>query len=254
MKKISLISLVIGLLFIGKTTFAQDSEYKAFHFGLKVSPALSWFMPDNKKFSNAGSKIGFGYGLMAEFGFSKNYAFSTGLEILNSGGKLNFPTTPDNAYYTKPTETDTFLLSKRIYWLRYVNIPLHLKLKTNQIGSMTYFGEFGFDASILWKARANDDGNFLSQSATTRQDVDIAKDVNFIRLALNVGLGAEYNLSGSTSLVFSVNYNNGFTNALKKNSKDLFLYNSYDSDRKKTLPLIQNAVFNYVGLTVGVLF
>ncbi len=252
MKNFSTSTIVILMIFICRSVFAQESgSGSLFHFGLKATPALSWFMPDNKKFANEGNKLGFGYGLITEFGFSKNYAFSTGLEILNSGGKLNFPQKPDSTFFPVPNEnvtnrTDTFLLSKRTYWLRYVNIPLHLKLKTNQIGSMTYFGEFGFDASILWKTHANDDGKFLGFSDTTRQDVDIAKDVNFIRLALDVGLGAEYNLSGSTSIVFSLNYNNGFTNALKKNSEKLL-------NRKRTA-LEQIAVFNYVGLTVGILF
>jgi hypothetical protein len=251
MKKSAVLPILIVMIFISKSLFAQDSEYKAFHFGLKASPALSWFMPKDKKFTNNGSKLGFGYGLITEFGFSKNYAFSTGLEILNAGGKIGFPKSPDSTFYlvqnedVTPTRTDTFLLQERNYRLRYVNLPLLLKLKTNQLGAMTYFGQFGFDVSFKWQAMANDNVN-LNGTATTRNDVDITKDINFLRLALNVGLGAEYNLSGSTSLVFSVNYNNGFTNALRKNSKTLY--------NKKFTALEQNSVFNYVAFTVGVLF
>jgi hypothetical protein len=250
MKKSAVLPILIVMIFVSKSIFAQDSETKLFHFGLKAAPVVSWFVPDNKKFSNAGSQLGFGYGLITEFGFSKNYAFSTGLDILNSGGRLNFPSSPDSTFYDVLNETtnvnEKFLLHKRTYRLRYVNVPLHLKLKTNQIGSMTYFGEFGFDVSILWKARSDDDGSFIGSSPTTRQDVDLAGDANFLRLALNVGLGAEYNLSGSTSLVISVNYDNGFTNALRTNSKTL-----YDKNDNK---LVQKAMFNYVGLSVGVLF
>lgn len=255
MKKLTLFLVVIVMIFLGRPVFAQESG-SLFHFGLKAAPALSWFNPDNKKFSNERYRIGFGYGLITEFGISKNYAFSTGLEVLNAGGRLIFPQSPDSTYYAvlnedvTPNRTDTFLLSKRIYMLRYVNIPLHLKLKTNQIGPMTYFGEFGFDASILWKAHSDDFGSFIGELPITLPDVDIAKDANFIRLALNIGLGAEYNLSGSTSVVFSVNYNNGFTNALKKNSKTLHPY-KYG---RKSNSLEQNAVFNYVGFTVGILF
>ncbi len=252
MKKITWLPIVFLLFFANGSLFSQDSgNNHLFHFGLKVSPALSWFTPSDKKFTDNGVKFGFGYGLVTEFGFTKNYAFSTGLEILNAGGKIGFPKSPDSTFYTvlntdvTPNRTDTFLLQQRTYMLRYVNVPLLLKLKTNQIGAMTYFGQFGFDVSFKWQATSNDDVS-LKGTASTRNDVDISKDINFIRLALNVGLGAEYNLAGSTSLVFALNYNNGFTNTLKNGSKMLF--------DKKFTALTQKAVFNYVALTVGVLF
>ena len=184
--------------------------------------------------------------MTTEFGFTKNYAFSTGLEILNANGKLGFA---DSTIYTLPNTThpnltDTFILQKRTYKLRYVEIPLLLKLKTNQIGPITYFGQFGFDLAVLWKATANDN---VTGVTTSNTDIDISKDVNFIRLALNVGLGLEYNLAGTTSLVISLNYDNGFTNALKKNSETLYA-------KKFNTPFAQNAVFNYIGLNIGVLF
>jgi hypothetical protein len=223
------------MIFTCRSLFAQESgSGHLFHFGLKISPDLSWFKPSDKTLSNSGSKLGFSYGLITEFGFSKNYAFSTGLEILNASGKLKFQ---DSTWYNATHN----IIYDRTYKLRYINIPLLLKLKTNQIGSMTYFGQFGIDASFLWKATA-DDNVGLNGTQTPLNDINISKDVNFLRLALNVGLGAEYNLAGTTSLVFSLNYNNGFTNALRKDSKFV------------STNLNQSAVFNYVGLTVGVLF
>ena len=252
MKKIALLLIVFFTLFTNGLLFSQDSgNNHLFHFGLKVSPSISWLAPSTQKFTDNGVNLGFGYGLITEFGFTKNYAFSTGLEILNAGGKLGFPKSPDTTFYTilnqdvSPSRTDIFSLLQRSYKLRYVNVPLLLKLKSNQIGAMTYFGQFGFDLSFKWQASSNDDVS-LNGTETTRNDVDISKDINFLRLALNVGLGAEYNLSGSTSLVFSVVYNNGFTNTLKNSSKMLF--------DKHFNALTQKAVFNYVALNVGVLF
>lgn len=238
------------MIFTSGSLFAQDSGTHLFHFGLKASPALSWFAPSDKKITSNGVGFGFGYGLITEFGFTKNYAFSTGLEVLNAGGKINFPKTSDKTYYTVLNDVtslqDTFFLQQRTYKLRYVNVPLLLKLKTNQIGAMTYFGEFGFDVSFKWRALANDDV-IKDNTESTRPDVDISKDISFLRLAMNLGLGAEYNLSGATSLVFSLNYNNGFTNALHNSSKMLFV-------NKTNAAFAQKAVFNYVGLSVGVLF
>jgi len=238
MKKFSLLSILFVMIFTSSSLFAQESKNgHLFHFGLKVSPALSWFTPSDKTLTNDGSKLGFSYGLITEFGFSKNYAFSTGLEILNAGGKLSFQ---DSTIYNATASGKQTILLDRTYRLRYINIPILLKLKTNQIGPMTYFGQFGFDASFKWKATGDDHVSLNGLENTS--SFDISKDVNFIRLALNVGLGAEYNLAGTTSLVFSINYNNGFTNTLRKDSK------------LTSTTLKQSAVFNYVGLTVGVLF
>lgn len=243
MKKLSFFPILFVLLFLCNSVMAQDTDKSKFHFGLKAAPALSWFVPSDKNFTNDGSKLGFGYGLMTEFNFSKNYAFSTGLEILNAGGKIRFP---DSTLSKKLNEkNDTFVVTSTSYGLRYINIPLLLKLKTNQIGAMTYFGQFGFDVSFKWRALANNEAK-LNLTPITVKNVNFSEDINFVRLALNVGLGAEYNLTGSTSLVFSVNYNNGFTNAMVKKSKIL--------TDKNYSPLIQKSVFNYVGLTIGVLF
>jgi hypothetical protein len=247
MKKYVLSSISFVMIFASVSVSAQDNgSSNLFHFGLKIAPALSWFTPGETMLAGGGPGLGFSYGLTTEFGFTKNYAFSTGLEILNANGKLKFT---DSTLYTLPDAThpkmtDTFLLQKRTYKLRYVDIPLLLKLKTNKIGAMTYFGQFGFDLAVLWKATADDN---VTGVTTSNTDIDISKDVNFIRLALNVGLGLEYNLAGTTSFMLSINYDNGFINALKKNSETLFAKNF-------NTPFPQNAVFNYIGLNIGILF
>ena len=130
MKKFSLFPILIVMIFISGSLFSQESgNTNLFHFGLKISPALSWFTPGDKSLINNGSKLGFNYGLITEFRFSKNYAFSTGLEILNAGGKLRFP---DSTLYTVPGVTQKNLkdssLHIRTYKLRYIDIPLLLKL------------------------------------------------------------------------------------------------------------------------------
>jgi opacity protein-like surface antigen len=251
MKKIVFLPIVIAMMFMGESLFAQKRDTThhdhLFHFGLKASPDLSWFNSSIKTITNDGSRLGFGYGLTTEFGFTKNYAFSTGLEIINAGGKLKFP---DSTLYTLPGVAHSNLkdssINNRTYKLRYIEIPLLLKLKSNRQGPMTYFGQFGLDLAVRWQALAND--NITASNVTsTNNDVDISKDVSLMRLALDIGLGVEYNLQGSTSLEFSLNYSNGFTNGLKSNSVYLFTKNFATA-------LQQNAVFNYVGLTIGVLF
>jgi hypothetical protein len=91
-------------------------------------------------------------------------------------------------------------------------------------------------------------------SKTTTQEADrpdniVTKDVNLIRLGLNAGIGAEYNLVGSTSLVVSINYLNAFTNAVVKSSKELRA--TYSTGENK---FTQSLKANGVALNVGFLF
>ncbi|MFA6924225.1 MAG: porin family protein [Bacteroidales bacterium] len=248
MKK--LFCLVFITLFLFEISYSQSKPNdKNFRFGLKAVPSLAWMKPDSKLFESKSPKFCFAYGLMTDFNFTSNYAFSTGIEITNNGGTLVFPIPPDDSTYYKP-EKDTskkFYILNRNYKLRYITLPVLLKLRTNEIGSMTYFGQFGVDVGFKIKALANDEGKTEGTSnVTTNEAVDIASDINFLRLALNIGLGFELNLAGTTSLVVGVNYNNGFTNVLKKDSKDLF--------DKKGIALKQNAISNFVSLTLGILF
>ncbi|MDQ3190346.1 MAG: PorT family protein [Bacteroidota bacterium] len=253
------ITVLTVLLLLINGANAQD--FKKFRFGLKAAPNISWLKPDNPRFESKKdankAALKFSYGLMTEFALSENYSFVTGLEVTTVGGSLNFP---DSAYYKAGATPDTlFVLAKRTYHFQYVDIPLTLKMRTNEIGYMKYFGQFGFNLGFKSKVRANDKGSFTD--ATFRQgneverpeSLDISKDTQLFRIALNLGAGIEYNLVGNTALVVSVNYSNGFTNALKKKSNDIMDKTTADSfNEHKNLE--QKATTNYVALNIGILF
>jgi len=65
--------------------------------------------------------------------------------------------------------------------------------------------------------------------------------VSFIREAVLAGLGAEYNIDESVSLLMGISYSNSLNNVLQgKNTKDPTLTN--------------RSSLNYVELNIGVLF
>lgn len=243
MKKIILFSFAS---LIATAAIAQD-DFKKFRFGLKGAPNISWFKPDMKDFKSRGATLKFSYGLTTEFGLTKNYSFVTGLEVTTVGGKLSFP---DSTYYYADNKMDTanlFFLKERQYSMQYIDLPVMLKMKTNEIGYLTYFGQFGFNTSFRTKGVADDKGKFfLAGGDSDRPDIKINDDTGLFRIALNVGAGAEYNIAGNTSMFFGLNYSNGFTNVLKKKSKNLL--------NKDGTVLEQKAVSKFVALTVGVLF
>ena len=98
---------------------------------------------------------------------------------------------------------------------RYVEVPVALKLKTNPIGYFSYFGKFGLSLGGLIDAEST--VNVAGQEIT---DNDFQKEMQPFRSALLVGLGTEYNISGSTNLVVGIDFNSGFTGIFKKKAFD----------------------------------
>lgn len=256
------ISAFLMLLCVITATAQEGEKQPKFRFGLKVSPSVAWLGPDKTKFNDlsvesGGAKIKFGYGLITEFILAKNYSFLTGVEVNYAGGSINYKDAHSVSY--KLNDSTALYLKSRVFKQQYITIPIALKLKTNEIGYMTYFGQIGVDASFKIKARANDEGTLYSADSTgaftvmgiehSESEVDIMKQVNLFRIALNVGAGVEWNIAGNTSLLFAVNYNNGFTNYFYNKTKD-------DNKLKDNTgeKLEEKASSNYVALTVGVLF
>jgi hypothetical protein len=197
-KKLSLLfSLLLAIKGFSQT---DDGEFKKFYFGLKIAPALTWTNPNETGLKNNGTKLSFGYGAVTEFGLTKNYSIVTGLNINAIRGAVR-TTAGINEISTK-------------FKIQYLELPITLKMKTNEIGPIKYFGQFGFGNSFRLKAKA-DVSSTVGGQTSTLNDIDINNGVNLIREALIIGLGFEYNLAGTTSLVTSIAYDNGFTNVGK---------------------------------------
>jgi hypothetical protein len=240
MKKIALLISAIALSF--STTFAQTN----FQLGLNLSPNFNWFKAQSESVENDGLKFGFNYGVIGDFNISENYAFSTGISIVNTGGTINYA---DRQFDGNGLEQGG--ISTTDLKLKYVEIPLTLKLKTNEIGYLTYFGQFGFGLGVNYDAKADVDFKYPgSTGSLTFEDVDFNKEVNLIRTSLIVGIGAEYNLTGNTSLVFGVTFNNGFTNVLSKDIYNEDVNGNGEGTRSEEF----KAINNYLLVNVGILF
>ena len=232
--------IVIALVF-SFTGFSQTE----FQLGLQLSPNISWLNPDSEGAASEGSSIGFSYGIIGDFNIADNYAFSTGITLLNMGGKLSYPDALeiDQIPTNGRTEADIRL--------KYVQIPLTLKLKTNQIGYMKYYGQFGIAASINYDAEADTDFTHPGDnSKLTRSDVDFGDEINLFRGSLIVGLGAEYNLSGKTSILMGLTFDNGFTNILSEDNYANDGSGNAIGEKNKDFKSINNSIV----LNVGVLF
>ena len=214
---------IIFLFFLANKTFSQDLR-----LGFVASPQLSWISSDINKVKTDGNQFGFDFGLNADCFFAKNYALSTGITINNTGGKLNYS---DYVSLKASDSVYNFAGGTTIaYKLQYIKLPVSIKLKTNQIGYFTYYGQFGLTPQMLIGAKAD-------VSSYNISDVNIIDEINFFNLAYNVGVGFEYAVGGNTAITFGVIYTNGFIDITKNNN------NANDK-----------AVVNSVTLNLGVLF
>jgi opacity protein-like surface antigen len=228
------IALTLSLiLLISANVFSQGyKDYKSLKLGLKASPNIGWLRPETRNFENDGIRFGFSYGLISDFRLAENYYVGSGLFITHWGGKLLMPAIEDvNGVETNVTQ-------RRIYNLQYLEIPLTLKLLTNEIGYSTYYGQFGIGVGANINAKGED--RFYNDSyVRVDESPDIKSDITFMRVALVIGAGMEYSLAKNASVLVGVEYNNGFTNLLKSKPEHTSKH---------------SAVTNYFQLTIGIVF
>ena len=265
------------ILGFGCEAFAQDQAVgpntrKKFKIGFNLAPSIDFFQANTEGVNLDKVRAKFGYGLMAEFAFTNNYAITFGLEHKMAGASLDFDVVAADARYFDQSDKTEYRLLTRVHRLDYVNIPITFKLMTNEIGYFTYFGQFGVDLSILASSQAKDSRQALLSSTTDTSGVvsevfgpaseaqDFIGRYNqtmFINVKLRIGAGFEWNFSGNTALVVSVSYHNGFIDLMKdanidKVDHDEGLYR-YDEIRAKK-PFELNANLHHVALNVGILF
>lgn len=258
MKKIILFFLVAML------TTSLSAQTKAWKIALHVDPNVSWIKPDNRNITAGDNKLKFGFGLSIDKMFTDNYAIGTGFNILNTGGQLSY-------FRYKPNEDGLLTMSKinRTYNLQYLEVPITLKLRTNEIGYITYWAQIGLGAGVNVKAKSDDEIQYYltSDSGTanendwlvnaaeeTREDEDISSEIGIFRASLIVAGGVEYNLSGDASIVAGVSYNNAFTNILQKQGVSNFSEGEIDPAGFTPKLFDLKGISNLVSLQVGILF
>lgn len=223
---------MLCLLAIGATA-SLSAQDRPVRFGIKVAPNLGFIKSDTKGLKNDGTRFGYTFGLMGDFavGHNANYAFATGLFLNNVGGKTTRPTMGQNLEATLKYQ--------------YIELPITMKLKTNEIGYMTYYAQLGFGAAFNISAKSDFDVYYPATKVTTRvTDENMMDHTQLFKASLILGGGAEFNFSGNTSLMVGITYNNGFTNIFKDQS---FVD---DSGNKTDLKAKQN----YLELSLGVFF
>lgn len=231
MKKIVWI-VVLGFMF---ATANAQSDVPAVRVGITASPAISWFKGADKNVSSGKIRMGLEYGLLLDINLSKNnanYVIETGVTGILMGGNASYDSLVVNQ---NPQVFAPNGVNAR-YKMQYVNIPISLKLKTNEIGYITYYGQLGFVPGFKVAGRV--DSDYLGyENEKLGKDNETIFNAPLFALGLTVGGGIEYALNDRTALVVGLNFVNNFTNGIKIKTED--------KDKQ---------AFKYLLLRVGILF
>ncbi|MDQ4140271.1 MAG: PorT family protein [Bacteroidota bacterium] len=189
MKKITFICLLLAFT---STAFAQDLE-----LGIKITPAIAGhrlIVPSDVDFEKEGSNFRFGFGVIADFYFTDNAAFSTGLSFTGKGGSIS---------YNRPTigpATDDISL-------QYLEIPLTVKLFTNEVApDMRVYFQTGFSLNPRMGAKVNGD------KLDPVTDEKFSKRFNVLDADVILGTGLEYQVGETTKLFGGLSYHRGLAN------------------------------------------
>lgn len=238
---------LLAAALIGAPAVLHAQDDASVRFGIRLAPNMSWLRPDTRGVESNGNILGFTFGLLTEFpvGNTGNYQFATGLFLNNVGGGYTY----DFTFVENVGQADQVKALTTDIALRYVEVPFTIKMMTNEIGYMRYFGQLGISAGFNIRAKADvevplvdanlNNGTPVARGFQILEGEDISDDINLFRAALVVGGGVEYNISGNTNLMVGITYNNGLTNI---NRREI-----YDNKKAK----IAN---DYLELTLGVFF
>jgi hypothetical protein len=190
---------IILFLFTSKSLLAQEKNIK---FGVFADPVIAWFSSDTKKETlNDGARAGLNFGFTFNRYFDKNYSFSTGLSLLNAGGRLKGTDTVEmvfNNFKTKVAPGESM-----VYRIQYLNIPIGLKFESNQIGYVRIFTDLGLDVKVVLGGKVDIPSKEIEKEAA-------ADELNTFNIGYHLMAGIGYSLGGNTEMVFGLGYENNF--------------------------------------------
>lgn len=192
--------IIYLMLFFMMLTFNVKAQYKPFQFGLKVAPGFSWIETNTNGLDKASGEFNFNWGFVGDFYFVENYGISTGFDVISLNGSYTFDNTLSDGNWKNDVR------------LKYLQIPVGLKMRTAKVGDMRIFGHVAYGLGFL----------LGSDITTYNGDVKCINDVkcNNLRSALIVKLGIEYQVFGSSCITAALSLNDNFNDVIGKCSFD----------------------------------
>lgn len=231
----------------------NDAQSQGYHLGLQLAPNISMAEPRELSHEAIQSEAHFGYGFVFDAMFTDKYAIGTGVNVFYNGG-----ITQHLAF--QEDENGLFIEAVQlVQQQQYVEIPLTFKMRTNEIGYTTYFGQFGAGFGLNVRSEGSQKTTSFATldslgsvmevvfsqpalDAAESEQVSMADRTRLFRPSMIIGLGAERRLTGSTALVFALRYNVGLRSqyedfgVLQSQAAESLVY-EFDSTTGEELPV-----------------
>jgi hypothetical protein len=198
------------MIFVFLITFVSCGSVIAqkLRFGVFADPVISWFSSDTHNTESKGARTGFNFGLTYNKYFTDNYAFSTGINILNAGGQI-VNSVPIEMEF-KNMQASVLAGEAVIYKIQYLSVPVGLKFNTNQIGYVSFFTDLGLDPKVVIGGKAD-------IPSLEIEGENAMEELNLFNLSYHITGGIEYSIGGTTALVFGIGFDNNFLDITKDN-------------------------------------
>ena len=239
-----------SLLFVGlmlAMSLTMSAQNNGFAFGFKLGPGFDWTGSTTGAAVNEGLRTGFGVGVVAEYYFADNYAIVTGVNVNMNRGHYSF----ENARNAMGADSVAFVEYynvDRMYKATVYEIPLMLKMMTNELGNLPLraYAQVGAGLGYAQRVKVMDDnsGNYAASN----------KEYSNLRASLKIGAGAQYALDESTRVFAGVYFSHDFLNNINSIAPNHYKFYFDGDDKIGERETKLNMLQNRFGVEVGVLF
>lgn len=214
MKKIALIISMVAL--VSLQGFAQRGTYS---FGIKFGPTFDWASPGSKVSKNEGLRMGFTIGGIVDHYITNHVAISSGLNFNFWRGHYSF-----TDLRMPPDFLEEAIIEDVDRQVRacYFEVPVKVKVKAPIVDGLKAFAEAGVGFSLNTKDLTKDAYEFcwVSYNDSFYSNSHFYQ-YRWFQVALNFGIGVEYEINSKLGVFVQITSNNALTNTFTKEIEKL---------------------------------
>lgn len=202
---------VLAVLLLSAVSLRGISQ--ELHLAVHADPLITWMGSNSSEYNNEGVRPGFDIGLNVLHYFDVHYAVSTGISFISAGGRQSVNEPHIMIFNNIQPQIQTG--DEIRYNLQYMSIPAGLRLRTDQIGYLTYYTDLGFDFRLLLKSTVD-----LPANQPPINHENARKEVNGLNAGWHIHAGVEYDLNINLAIVAGIGYDQDFFD-ITKDLKDV---------------------------------